>query len=132
MPFSIHYHSDDQVLEGKFEGEYNLVSMRESAAQLTDAIEEYGCLSIMNDFREAKMELSTTEIFNAAGKCEFANKRRGIVRAYVYASDARLFRFFETTSRNNGQIVRVFQNYDEAKTWLLESIAQREAVLARP
>lgn len=132
MPYSIHYHSDDQLLEGKFEGVYNLVTMRESSAQLTEAIDKYGCLSILNDFRGAKIELSTTEIFNAARKFEFADKRRGIVRAYVYASDAKTFRFFETTSRNNGQSVRVFQNYDEAKIWLLESISVRKPIPVRP
>lgn len=120
MSFSLHYHSNENVLEFKFTGVYNLLSMRESTAKLTEAIEKYGCLYILNDFREAKIEMTITDIFIAAKKCEFSGKRRDIARAYVYTSDTRLFDFFETTSRNNGQRVQVFQNYDEAKTWLLE------------
>jgi hypothetical protein len=55
------------------------------------------------------------EIFTASGLPEYKVKR-----ALVVAKDIEDFSFFETVTMNQAQNARIFQDFDEAKKWLLE------------
>jgi len=79
---------------------------------------------LLNDYREAKVKLSTLEIYEAPKIYADIFALSGlsiynITRALVVAEDLRDYLFFETVSFNLGQHAKVFKDITEAREWLL-------------
>jgi hypothetical protein len=54
-----------------------------------------------------------------------------VKRAVVVAKDIRDFQFYETVTIDSGQNIKLFQDMDEAKKWLLKKERPTEPRLAR-
>jgi hypothetical protein len=125
MPYTSIFNPDTYMLEVRLYGDFTLREIRETLAEFTAIIKERKCKRILTDYREANLKLSVTgifrmpeivaEIFTASGVNLYQLKR-----ALVTTKFLKDFKFFETVSLNRGQNARVFDNMDEARSWLLE------------
>jgi hypothetical protein len=73
---------------------------------------------LLNDLRGVERHLSLLDIYNLpkmSGEFGFPPRTK---RAFVFSEDAKDYQFFETVSVNRGQLVKIFEDIDEALAWL--------------
>ncbi len=125
MTHTLSYNSGLQILEVNIQGDYFADEARELVLETAELAEEHHCFRILVDMRAAEIHLATLEIYEApqmisdafAGKDNPGGK---VKRAVVVKTDSEDPKFLETVAVNRGQRVRIFQNMDEAKEWLLQ------------
>lgn len=125
MTHTFTYNSDLNILELKIQNTLRLSEIRQMISESVQLVKEHHCFLILSDYREATLELSTVEIyeipkiivevFTASGLYAYKVKR-----ALIIAKDVSDFSFFETITINRAQNAKVFQDFAEAKKWLLE------------
>jgi hypothetical protein len=123
MTHTVIYNQDLKVIETKVQGNISLKNLKELIAEIAQISEETGCVLILNDNREATIQLSTVDIYGLPRIMEETFISLGIdpsrlMRAHVIARDAKDTHFYETVSANIFQTVRFFYDIDEAKKWL--------------
>jgi hypothetical protein len=124
MPHTIQYNATAGVVEAIFQGNLTLNEAKNYINEVTQICKEHDCLLILNDYREATLNLSTMEIH---GLPQIISERFTLTkhfayqlkRAIVVARDLNDWNFFENVTINSGQTVKVFYDMDEAKKWLL-------------
>jgi len=125
MPYTSIFNPDTYMLEVRLYGDFTLREIRETLAEFTAIIKEKKCKRILTDYREANLKLSVTGIFRMPEIVVDIFSSTGINlyqlrRALITTKFLKDFKFFETVSLNRGQNARVFDNMDEARSWLLE------------
>ena len=121
MSHTIVYNSEEHIIELKVLGRLTMGEIREIIPQMVSTIKEKDCFSIVSDYREAELNLSTIDIYEVPKMIsialgEFDGFR--LKRALVVTKDLKDFHFFDTVSFNQGQNVKLFQDIVEAKKWL--------------
>jgi len=96
---------------------------KEIISESLQMVKEQNCFFILNDLREATVELSTMEIYELPKMIldTFASSRLSVYRlkrAFVAAKEWADSKFFETVTLNRGQSVKFFVDIDEARKWL--------------
>jgi len=125
MPHTVTYNSETHVVETKAHGNLTLDEAKELIFDIGQVCVEKNCFLCLSDYREATLNLSTLDIYSIpqllsdilASMGLPANK---VKRAVVVAKDIKDFEFFETVTINRGQNIKLFQDIDEAKKWLLK------------
>ena len=125
MPHTVTYNSETHIVETKAHGNLTLDEAKELIFDIGRVCAEKNCFLCLSDYREVILKLSTLDIYSIphllsdilASMGLPANK---VKRAVVVAKDIRDFEFFETVTINSGQSIKLFQDIDEAKQWLLE------------
>jgi hypothetical protein len=125
MPYTSIYHPGEQMLEVRLYGDFTLREIKETLTDFTVILKEKECKRILTDYREANLKLSVTGVFRMPEIVAEIFTDTGINlyqlrRALVTTKFLKDFKFFETVSINRGQYARVFDNVDEARSWLLE------------
>ena len=124
MPHTINYNLETHVIEVKIHGDFRLSEGKEIITYLVQVIKEQNCFFV-NDMREAKMKLSTVDIYElpklitSIFSSSEVNSYK-LKRALVVTKDLEDYKFFETVTANRRQQVMLFFDIDEAKKWLLE------------
>jgi len=77
------------------------------------------------DYREAKLNLSTMDIYEIPKLLSdtfipYGGSIYKLKRAIVILKDFEDYRFFENVTLNQGQNAKLFYDVDEAKKWLAE------------
>jgi len=126
MPHTITYNPDLSIIKIKFEGNITLNETKEIFSESLQIANEQNCFLFLSDYREAIMKLSTFEIYELPkilSNVFVASKIpvHRLKRALVVAKDLEDYRFFEVVTANQGQNVKLFQDLDEAKKWLLSA-----------
>jgi stage II sporulation SpoAA-like protein len=87
------------------------------------ACEEHDCTRILIDDRKVKYTASIIALYELARYYDQIRVPDKIQRVAVLASPdyKESNEFFETTARNRGVDLRVFQQREQAEAWLLES-----------
>ena len=80
---------------------------------------------MLSDYRQAELDLSTLDIYLtprllAEALAPHGVRASSIKRAIVVSGNLKDFHFFETVTLNTGQDLRMFQDMDAARKWLLE------------
>jgi hypothetical protein len=127
MPYSIRYDPECDCLFASMEGDIDMQTLTEFGKEVGKLISEHGCKRILNDVRKIKIKLSTLEIYNLPKFVESLGIDRSVKRAVIVSQDFDQLRFFETVSRNVGQLLELFTDTDkpsmfrsaeEARDWL--------------
>jgi hypothetical protein len=125
MQFLIWYDSLAGLIVSQADGALDEPTIAEFARSIAFAVREYDCNLVLNDFREVKMALSTsefhalpqmiTQLFAFEGPDGHQQKR-----TLVVTRDLPDFSLFETVFRNHAQSVKLFRDMEKARAWLLE------------
>jgi hypothetical protein len=124
MPYSI---TDEPpgMITLRFEGLMTLEIVLDATADVVQVAKEQGCFRVLTDIREATVKLSMVEVYNLPNLTADIVSTAGLrvyqfKRAIVISAEQELLPFFENVSRNRHQNVRLFQDVESARQWLLE------------
>ncbi len=105
------------------EGEFDFDSTRDLLIEAVSVDTKASELEILLDFRQARAELTTTDIWYLAAELE-KHRTAFKEKIAVLISPERNFdnaKFFELCATNRGLDVGAFQSYEEAISWLFPS-----------
>jgi hypothetical protein len=125
MTHTVAYNSELHILELKVQGNLLLPEVRQIISESVQLVKKHNCFLALSDYREATLKLSTLEIYEIPKIIEEIFTASGlpaykVKRALVVAKDLEDFKFFENITVNRMQNAKLFQEFDEAKKWLLE------------
>jgi hypothetical protein len=127
MPYEIRYDAKTDCVYSCYEGEIDKQMAEEYAVEIVKVLREHSCMRSLNDMRNAKVKLSTMEIYEYPIYLEQLGYERLVKRALVVSQDFEDYRFYETVSRNYGHLVEIFsesekfhlfRDMEKAKKWL--------------
>jgi hypothetical protein len=125
MPNSVVYDSEKRIIVIELQGLIDKPLIKQLASHVAGYSREHNCFLVLNDAREATLNLSTVEIYDLPKTIMEILAATGIEvrkfkRALVVSNDVDDFTFFETVSRNRGHNVMLFRSIDQAISWLLK------------
>ena len=122
---TVTYNKDLGYILTTFQGELDKSMVTEIINKALDLCAEHNCNLILSDYRNVKLELSTLNIYDVpniilkeASKRDIAIHR--VKRSMILKQESSDLQFFENVSFNRGQNVRIFYDFEEAQSWLLE------------
>jgi len=118
MSFSVEYREETECIYVSVEGELNLALFKEISAEVGLCINKHKCSKILNDLRKAILTDSAGDIYYMPKQALDAGIVRSIRRALLVGGGFSEYRFMETVFVNQGNVVRLFNDIDEAKEWL--------------
>lgn len=130
MAYQVIYDPEADCVHGCIEGEVDLALVHEYGKEIIRQLRAHHCRCFLNDMRAAWGRLSTVDIYDLPAWIEEAGMDRSCQRALLVARDFDDYAFFETVSRNHGQLVQVFA--DTQKTGISCDIAAAHASLGLP
>lgn len=125
MPHTLTCHPPLHLIEIQLHGHYVFEEAKQLVLEVKEAILAHDCHLILVDARDVTLGLSPYEIFDApqiitetftSGAIPVSK----IKRAVVIHNDLENARFLETVNVNRAHIIKIFQEMDEAKAWLLQ------------
>jgi hypothetical protein len=119
MPFSITYDAKIACILVSVEGEFNFALFERMAPEVARCINESGCDHILNDMRQANLSEHVGTIYSMPEHAMKAGIERSIKRALVVTGSLSEFWFLETVFLNQGNVVKLFNDIDDARRWLL-------------
>jgi hypothetical protein len=125
MPHSVIYNAKEGFIETRAFGRLDFEEARQMIIDIGVSAKENNCYLCLSDYRQAKLALSTVEIYNVPQILVKTITSLGLTaqkfkRAIIVKDGLDDFSFLETVTVNSGQIARLFQGMEEAKLWLLE------------
>lgn len=121
MEFRLEYNPEDFIIQITVIGEFNNQDLNKTTAALIKAQQKYGSHRILLDHRQAIPELSTVEIFQRPKIAKSLGLSILSKIAVIYGVQEEDYRFFETTSFNQGFNMKLFTEINTAKRWLIET-----------
>jgi hypothetical protein len=118
MSFSVTYEDETDCLYVTIDGDLDLTLFKEMSARVGVCLKERGCTRILNDLRNALPTDSAGEIYFMPKQALDAGIARSIRRALLVSGDFSEYSFLETVFINQGNIVKLFDDIEEAKNWL--------------
>ena len=123
MSHTIAYNSDSRTIEIKFQGDVTLSEVKELFSESVRIAQEQNCFLFLSDYGEARIKLSTLEIYALPKILSDIFAPYGIPAnklswALGVAKDLEDYHFFETVTSNSMQNTKNFQDVAEAKEWL--------------
>jgi hypothetical protein len=118
MPYSIKYTKETNCIYISIEGTLDLSLFDRMATEVAHYVNEYGCRRILNDLCQATPIGSTFDIYSMPKHALEAGVSRNVRRALLVSGPFSKFRFLETVFINQGNIVKLFNDIDNAKRWL--------------
>ena len=123
MPYTLAYNPELGIIEVTCQGTLTIAEARQYYAEVEPIIIAHDCARFLADFREAKLKVTTAEMYHAPDMILKLLTRAGIPffrlkRAMVIAGDVKDFTFFTNAAFNRGQNTKLFQDINEARKWL--------------
>lgn len=118
MPYEIKYDDELKCLMCRMFGKINFNIMPAFAVDLDAFLSKHDCQWLFNDVSEADMCLSTMELYEIPNLVAQYDRIKSCKRAIVIADNMAESQFFEDTSVNRAQNIKIFKDVDEAKQWL--------------
>lgn len=118
MSYSLAFDPESKCILVSVSGELNLQTLKNIASEVSVFLDKHSCICILNDLRKATMAKpsSTYSMPEVAVK---AGVNRAVRRALV-TKNLNDFHFLETVFINRGNVVKLFDNINEARAWLME------------
>jgi hypothetical protein len=130
MAYEVIYDPDEDCVLGRIEGQVDLALVHDYTKEIIQQLRAHHCLRFLNDMRQASVTLSTVDIYDLPAWIEEAGMDRSCRRALLVSRSFNNYQFFETVSRNHGQLVEVFA--DAQTTGIFRDIAEARAWLGLP
>lgn len=122
MCINLKFHEGDGYIEISVDGKFSLQTLKNLAKKVTTYVKVYNCKFILNDLRNATLIDSPVSIYSMPKVALNAGIEREIKRAILVKKITPNYLFLETVFINQGNIVKIFDNFDKAKSWLLKKI----------
>ena len=125
MPYAVEYDQKANIIHAKVAGPLTVETIRDLANAVALISKERGCFRVLNDLREASMQLSMLETYSLPKMLAEIASSLGLPiqrfrRADLLPDPWKLSQFYETVSKNRVQNVALFQDIETARKWLLE------------
>ena len=120
MGYKVLFEPESKCICVTVNGELSLQILQSIASEVSVLIKATGCKCILNDLRNATMATPSTT-YNMPETAVKAGVNRATKRALL-VKNTDDFHFLETVFVNRGNIVKLFESIDKAKSWLLEGI----------
>jgi hypothetical protein len=125
MPHKVTYNLKTHIVESEIYGILSLNESIELISSIGQVCAENNCSLCLSDYRKATLDLSILELYDIPKRLTNILDSLGlsahkIKRAIVVSENTKDFHFYETVTLNNGQIIKLFQDINEAQKWLLE------------
>lgn len=134
MAYQVTYNAEEDCVHASIEGHVDLAMAQRYAREIIKQLRDHHCLRVLNDMRKASMKLSTIDIYDLPAwieeRLEEAGVSRFCKRALLVSRDFNDYLFFETVSRNHGQLLEVFA--DSKVTGIFHDIAKADEWLGLP
>ena len=93
--------------------------------EVRPVVQKYHCFRVLINLQEVEFKLSVVDLYNLPDLIAKLTGASGVSisafkRALVLKQTDSLFHFFETTAINRGHRVRMFQDVEAARKWLLD------------
>lgn len=121
MGYQIEYLSEDDIVQVSVSGEFNFEGILNIATETVRELSKYGSHRVLQDQRDAKLELSTLEIFKLPRVARALGLANNTKIALVYRENLVDYQFVETTTVNQGYVLKIFSDLKAAKKWLIET-----------
>jgi len=108
-----------------FQGPLILAEVRQVMAEVGRLAREHQCFRLLSNTLEMELKLNMAEVYYLPGLFAELVSSLGLQvhkfrRAILVSPNNRMLQFFETVSRNRAQDVKLFQDAESARQWLLE------------
>ncbi len=117
--YSIDYDEQNQCLLVTVKGEFSLSILQKLAGDIVKAAQEKKCRKVLNNLTEAKIAGSALEVYKMPQHAQKIGVKSGFKRALVVGDREEEFYFLETVFKNQGHLVKMFADFEDAKSWLL-------------
>lgn len=122
MPFQVKHDATQGLIKAAMTGDLDRPLVAEFFTEVLRVATETGCGRVLSDLREARIVATTADIYWMAQALAKKKVQALHRRAIVVARDQDDYAFWETVCSNLGhRNVRVFEDYDAARRWVLES-----------
>ncbi len=126
MAYKVVYNADEHCVHAHIDGVVDLAMVHQFAREIIKQLSAHNCLRLLNDMRQASIQLSTIDLYELPAWIEEAMEEAGVSRsckrALLVSRDFNEYQFFETVSRNHGHLVEVFA--DSNTTGIFRDIAK--------
>ena len=119
MSINLKFNEEAGCIEISVTGNFSLETLKDTAAEVAICIKKYNCSYILNDLRNATLVDSPLSVYSMPKIALNAGIERRIKRAIVVRELMPKYRFMETVFLNQGNIVKIFDDFEKAKIWLL-------------
>jgi len=118
MPYSIHYDKEISCIMVVVDGELDIALLQRMASETATITNRQDCRLILNDLRKAKPS-KVFEVYKMPEIAAQSGINQSYRRALVVGDKAPDFHFLETVFINRGNKVKMFENFEEARDWLI-------------
>ena len=118
MSYKVVYNKKTNCILVTIDGELNILLFDKMAKEVAQYFKQYGCRHVLNDLRHASLVDSITDIYTMPKHASKFGVTGLVKRALVVSGTFDKFRFLETVFINQGNIVKMFNNMDDARQWL--------------
>lgn len=123
MPWKLDYSAEDRILSVKTEGPFTAADLEDMTRASVEKLREEHALRVLLDFSNAITQVSMTELYQLPDLYTGLRAPRLGHLAIVIPTDQRgreAFQFYEDLAINRGIFVKLFNDHDKAKAWLME------------
>ncbi len=120
MPYQVGYDSVLDCVVTTITGDMDKQVITGFFQEVGKVAHENNCYRVLSDLRSGVIAASIADMYEMAGSLEKMSIHKSFRRAIVISRDHRDFSFWETVCYNQGhQNVKIFEDYEEAKSWVL-------------
>jgi hypothetical protein len=110
----------------KVRGPLTLAEVRQVMAEAGRLAHDHQCFRLLSDTLEMELKLSMAEVYYLPGMFAELLSTLGLQvhqfrTAVLVSPNDQILPFFETVSRNRGHNVKLFQDQESARRWLLDT-----------
>ncbi len=120
MEYTVSYDPESECVLGSIEGEITPDVILAYVQELARVTRSSRCDRVLHDYRKAVLRLSTLLIHKIPQLYQTAGLSFLCRRALLVSRDLEDYQFYETTATNQGQIIQVFTEIEEARAWLFQ------------
>jgi hypothetical protein len=116
--FAVQYIPEEGIVRLHLQGEIDAQILSVATSKLVEEISRCNCNRLLMDHREAKLNISVSEMFNRPMVASNLGVPYSSKIAIIYSKREFDYRFVETVGSNRGFTVKVFTDIDEGIKWL--------------
>jgi hypothetical protein len=128
MNYVVEFNEEHGIVSAKAAGEWDSATDNAMIRGMLEMLDTRGGSKVLLDIRELRFDLPMFQIFERAKEMrELRRRQSGRVSAKAaivyFPSTPKIeedMKFFENAARNRGLPYRMFQDIEEAMTWLIE------------
>ncbi len=124
MAHRITFNEDYKIIESEIYGEVAVNDITKMFNEMVDYSLKYESYLWLYDVNKAKRGISLVEVYYVPRKLDeilerLGSKKYAVKEAIVTNIDTEYFEFTETVSRNIGHRLKIFNDTDAARKWLI-------------